>query len=95
MLYKAKLKSVVKRANTLLANSNLTKNDLVKHLSVRPDKVTVTHLGINLPSVELPKTQPEGRYIDTSWGYLYKKKAFDTSTPFILYVGGAEASAFR
>lgn len=89
-LYMTKLKSNVRRADHVLSISQHTKEDLQKFLKTPPNKITVTPLGVNLPSPRQNTKPSLARYYQTSWGYFPKPFQLDTQTPFILFVGGAD-----
>lgn len=89
-LYLKKLKVNTRRADLLLAISNVTKNDFIKYVGANPKKMKVIHLGVS-PTKVVNKEVKLRRYFKTSWDY-YSSKPFklDLSVPFILYVGGAD-----
>lgn len=60
LMYKIKLgayhfliKAVAKRAKKIITVSQYTKNDIVKFLNVKPEKVSVIYEGVDLPKEEL------------------------------------------
>lgn len=89
MLYVLKYKAVIKNSNLLLANSEHTKNDFIKYFRIEPRKIHTTPLGIVPIDKHIAAAPPSAVYHETSWGYVKKKYSFDT-TPFILFVGGAD-----
>jgi len=74
----------------MIANSKLTKNDFVSYLGVKPSRITVTHLGVTMPDNAKTSQPPNHVYRSTSWGYRRETHHFDTNTPFLLFVGGAD-----
>lgn len=89
-LYAHKARVNTRRADILLAISKHTKKDFVQHLGVNAKKITVTPLGINLPSTERLVDTPLHHYVNTGWGYIKRSFVMDPNIPFILYVGGAD-----
>lgn len=88
-LYMHKLKANVRRANMALSISEATKKDFLDIVNMRENRVKVTPLGVTEPSSTdaNPTLQSYGA---TSWGYLPSKQKFDSSVPFLLFVGGAD-----
>lgn len=72
--YKIIIKSAVKRAKRVIAVSQYTKQEVIKHFGVNPNKVTVTYEAVDLPSQNL----------DQGEEILYKYKV---KKPYLLYVG--------
>jgi len=91
-LYAFKYKLNLRRADVLLANSAVTKDDFCKHFKVPGTKIKVVQLGVSelSQSQVLPATPPTYIYKKTSWGYLSMRQKFNQDTPFILFVGGAD-----
>ncbi|HET9174016.1 MAG TPA: glycosyltransferase family 1 protein [Candidatus Saccharimonadales bacterium] len=90
MLYRYEYRALIKQANLLLANSECTKNDFVSYFGIEPNRITVTSLGVDPPTTDGAMNAPIAKYDHTAWGYLKRKTVFDTSTPFVLFVGGAD-----
>lgn len=89
-LYISKLKSNIRRTDSLLAISEHTKNDLQKFLGAPAKKITVTPLGVTAPKQQ-PDSPPQlRRYYQTSWGYFPRPFQLDSKEPFILFIGGAD-----
>ncbi len=88
-LYFEKFRIISKRADTLLANSEQTKADFQRYLSVPAKKIAVTPLGVSLPD-STKKVPTLHHYVSTSWGYLPRPMHLDPKTPFLLFVGGAD-----
>ncbi len=87
--YIVKIKINSKKAYKLLAISNQTKNDYVTYAGVSSKKIELWPLGVNASRHHAePPTQ---KYVETSWGYFAREFEFNTSKPFILYVGGTDA----
>ena len=89
--YIKKLKINIKKTYRVIAISKQTADDFIKFVKVPEDKVSVIHLGINPPDKSKEPEVPTKRYFSTSWGYFSKLSSFDTSTPFILFIGGTDA----
>ena len=89
-LYAHKIKVNTDQASKLFAISEHTKQDFIKYLAVRENKIKVTPLGINLPSASSAEGFALQRYVKTSWGYIRQDFTLDPKLPFILYVGGAD-----
>jgi glycosyltransferase involved in cell wall biosynthesis len=89
--YKTKLKLISRRAKNLVAISEYTKRDFVKHLKIPAKKISVALLGVNeMPAVNINDEDPKLlRYIETSWGPMPRKASLK-DTRFILFVGGAD-----
>jgi len=84
------LKLVTRQADKLIAISQHTKEDFVKHVGVKPDKISVCLLGVGkLPQNKLDKPASFSKYVSTSWGYIPRKFNLP-DTPYLLYVGGAD-----
>lgn len=47
ILYHERFKNIKKYADAILTNSEYTKNDIIKHLGINPDKIFVTYFGTN------------------------------------------------
>jgi glycosyltransferase involved in cell wall biosynthesis len=89
-LYIKKLKVNAKKANLLLAISQHTKDDFVRFVGMKPSKVKVTHLGVELEQHKPPSEVSYKRYLGTSWGYIARDYKFEDNIPFLLFVGGAD-----
>jgi glycosyltransferase involved in cell wall biosynthesis len=88
--YAAQVKAVCKSADKLLAISDHTKQDFVKHLGIPSSKIKVTHLGIS-PRSKSQKTSKITfeKYTENSWGY-FPEPIDLKEKPFLLFVGGAD-----
>jgi glycosyltransferase involved in cell wall biosynthesis len=75
-VYKIVVKLAAKRARNIIAVSKYTKQDVSRFLSVKPDKITVTHEGVDLPMLS-----------DGSCQAVLDK--FGLKGDFLLYVGSA------
>jgi glycosyltransferase involved in cell wall biosynthesis len=89
-LYLYKLRSTIKRADKVLAISDTTRQDFITHIPSSRKKIVTTPLGVNAPKLTKDKMPSMSNYVDSSWGYLRKPYTFDPSTPFLLFVGGAD-----
>lgn len=87
--YIKKLRVNSRRADTLLAISQVTKDDFVSYASAKAKKIKVIHLGVPNQKTMTEEVSLQ-RYHKSSWGYLAKDFNLDPKTPFILYVGGAD-----
>ncbi len=74
------LPMVVSRADTIIADSNNTKKDVMKLLGVREDKIRV------IPLAADPKFHP----VKDALALAQVKKRFNLEKPFVLYVGAIE-----
>ena len=88
-MYIHKLRVNSNRADKILAISNVTKIDYMQYVGVPENKIVTTPLGVNVPNVRAKEDIQMFRYLPSSWGYLRKPYVFD-STPYILFVGGAD-----
>jgi glycosyltransferase involved in cell wall biosynthesis len=73
-------KAIIRRAAAIIAISERTKSDLVQHLGVEPEKVTVTPLGISKKFLE-PLSADAVTAVRTK---------FRLPERFLLYVGGID-----
>lgn len=89
-MYVSKLKSNIRRADSLLAISEHTKNDLQKILGTPAHKITVTPLGVTAPDSKSDASPSFERYYRTSWGYFPRPFQLDIKEPYVLFVGGAD-----
>jgi len=69
-------KTAIEMADAIIAVSEETKVDVLKHFDVDPDKVKVIYNGINLQE-----------YVVTEENSTLKKYGIDQSKPFVLFVG--------
>jgi glycosyltransferase involved in cell wall biosynthesis len=89
-LYAHKLRVSVKNSDCSIAISEHTKTDFVRYLHAPAKKIRVAPLGVT-PYDEAAAPKPVTyRYVNTSWGYIKRPFKIDSSTPFILFVGGAD-----
>ena len=80
-----------KRAKTLLAISEKTKNDFNRYLKVPKKKIKVSLLGVSITDSSAVNKISKHRYVDTSWGYVKRRLNVDLENEkFVLYVGGAD-----
>ncbi|MGH7194379.1 MAG: glycosyltransferase family 4 protein [Candidatus Saccharimonadales bacterium] len=87
--YKQRLEANIRRVDRILAISSATKDDFIKYMGASARKIEVVHLGVTPPAKQ-SSDAPGFRYLPTSWGYFKRERKFDTDTPFLLYVGGAD-----
>lgn len=79
---RARKERIVRGARRLIAVSQSTANDLMKHYGVSPDRIDVVSLGVDFPFLAQPLPADElGRY----------RKQWGMDRPFLLVVGGREA----
>jgi alpha-1,3-rhamnosyl/mannosyltransferase len=71
--------AILRRADRLIAVSACTKSDAVRVLGLRPEKITVIHLGIAAPFFD-----PEVKAIDSV------RARYGLNRPFVLYIGTIE-----
>lgn len=88
--YLSKIRSVMHRAQRVVAISEHTKNDFVKYMGIAENKIDVVHLGISSKESSNPK-RPDfiERYVNSSWGDI-KVHTKLSDKPFLLFVGGAD-----
>lgn len=86
--YKYAAKSNCKRADILLAISEHTKQDFIKHIGIKGEKIVIAPLGVNKTSTDSKKIQH--RYISTSWGYSKRQYQLAEDEKFLLYLGGTD-----
>jgi|GEM_PF-335186 len=89
-LYAYKLKINVRRSSLSLAISQHTKDDFVKYLGLSDKKISVTPLGVLPPKYNTGNDPDLKRYLNTFWGYIPRSYRLPGSTPFLLFVGGAD-----
>lgn len=89
-LYGYKLIIKSRRADKLLSISECTKRDFVDKLGIKPEKILVIPLGVNVPKESVTKTPDLKRYTASSWGYSARPYKPSVNKPFILFVGGAD-----
>jgi glycosyltransferase involved in cell wall biosynthesis len=76
--YKVIIKNAIKNSRKILAVSEHTKKDILKHFKINPDKVFVTHEAVDLlPAI--PTDLPRQEVL----------KKYGIMKPYILYVGNA------
>jgi len=88
-IYLKKLAVGTRKADLAIAISEATKRDFVRIVGLTTEKIQVVPLGVSRNKVESEKLNLQ-RYHKTSWGYMPRKYKLDESTPYILYVGGAD-----
>lgn len=89
-MYLRNIRSVMKRSYKVIAISNHTKGDFVKFAKTPANKIEVCHLGISDKTISTQnKPKTVDRYVNTSWGDVQVKASLP-STPFLLFVGGAD-----
>lgn len=89
-LYLSRLRTNVSQADKVLAISDVTKQDFIKYIPSSKRKIITTPLGVNLPKASGENNPAMSHYVASSWGYLKRPYVFDSSTPFLLFVGGAD-----
>lgn len=90
-LYLRNIERVMDRATSIIAISEHTKNDFVRILKIKSEKMTICHLGVSDETISTRKKPTDiTRYISTLWGDIEKKTVLP-ATPFLLYVGGADS----
>ena len=77
LAYKTVFWATVKKAKKIIAVSQATKNDIIKHFKVRPDKIKITYLGVD----ERFKIIENNDIINKA------KQKYGISKPFIFFVG--------
>ena len=88
--YIQKIRYNVKRADTVLAISNTTKNDFIRYAHAPSKNIEILTLGITEAKDEAHSSNGEiSRFNSTSWGYLPVKDTL-AGKNFILFVGGAD-----
>lgn len=90
-LYIVEIRINIKKASTLLAISSATKKDFVKYARIDENKIVVTPLGINKPTTKHTDKIKLYRYFQTPWGNVKRNIGIDDLSPYVLYVGGADA----
>jgi glycosyltransferase involved in cell wall biosynthesis len=83
LAYRLIIKIAVKRARRVITVSEFTKDDIVKQLGVKADKIVVTYEGV--ANLSLGKTQT--KQINVVAADILKK--YNISKPYLLYVGNA------
>jgi len=87
--YKLKLLINCQRAKKLISISEKTKNDFIKYLHIKEEKISITLLGMNHKKYNFNHKIPLNEYKPTVWGSL--KRSVDlTKKPFILFSGGTD-----
>lgn len=75
--FRAVFFSSVKKASKVIAVSQNTKNDIVRHFKISPDKIAITHEGID----------GQFRIINDEKKLNQLRKKYNISKPFIFYTG--------
>lgn len=91
-LYINKLRINARRADLILAISQTTKSDYIRHVTEKSKKIKVIPLGVD-EQVEISAAPSNGslsRYKQTSWGYLPHSYSLKDKR-FLLFVGGADS----
>lgn len=86
--YISRLRKITARAQRLIAISQHTKEDFIKYVGVRPEKIDVCYLGVATPETQ-DTTPVFHQYVSSSWGYIPKQVDL-SDKQFILFVGGAD-----
>ena len=89
MNYLTRLKKVTNKATYLIAISKHTKNDFVKYLNIKPDRIIVCYLGISSRAFANEKDPTLKKFEQTSWGYV-KRDLELKSKSYLLFIGGAD-----
>lgn len=79
-LYHQRFKNIKKHADAILTNSEHTKNDIVKHLGINPDKIFVTYFG----------THKRFRPVKDDLKLIEIKNKYSIKHPYICYLGTLE-----
>lgn len=87
--YRRRTKLITRRASKLLAISEHTKNDFVKYIGIKPNRIAVCLLGVEPLSDSVATDDKQIEYYQTSWGNL-RREINLTSTKYLLFVGGAD-----
>lgn len=88
--YISKLERICRKAGQLIAISQHTKDDFVKFLGIKPEKIDVCLLGVSSLLVEGKNNTPGLKaYLPTSWGDIPGEVVLN-DVPFLLFVGGAD-----
>lgn len=78
MAYNLTIRHAVKKSKKIIAVSNNTKNDIIRYFGVSPDKIKVTHLGLN----------EKFKFMNTPDSFAPTLKKFNlTNQQFLLYAG--------
>ncbi|MFH1523232.1 MAG: glycosyltransferase family 1 protein [Patescibacteria group bacterium] len=83
LMYKIVIWLAVKRAREVIAVSKYTKNDIVKHFKIKPEKIVVTYEGVanlakNRDTLFTTKLDDEKTLL-----------SYNINKPFLLYIGNA------
>lgn len=84
------LKKNCRRATKILANSQHTKDDLVAHLGVEKEKISVTYLGVRKPANITSLEPPKYHYSHSDWGTVKREFTVPKSMPFLFFTGGVD-----
>lgn len=87
--YITRLRKLTKKATYLIAISQHTKNDFIKHVGIDASKITVCHLGITNKQIQDSGVPTFEKYELTSWGYMPRQFELK-GKKFLLFVGGAD-----
>jgi glycosyltransferase involved in cell wall biosynthesis len=85
----AKARLIARRAKNLIAISEHTKQDFVKHLHINPKNIHVCLLGVDDEVFENEEDVVFEQYTPTGWGPMPRKVDL-RNEKFILFVGGAD-----
>jgi len=88
-LYSLKLRLNIRRADRLLAISEVTRQDFLRSFHIKSNRIITTPLGTITPNVHSGAVALMA-YEKTSWGYREHPYKINLSTPFLLFVGGAD-----
>lgn len=80
LAYRFVISRAAKRATTILAVSEFTKQDIISQLGAKPEKIVVTYEGVTVFEDDQPAIQPADK------AALLR---YNIKQPFILYVGNA------
>lgn len=90
-LYRFRIRTVLHRANHVIAISENTKRDFVSLFNIPESKISVAYLGIPHQKIGRTVSKPRNvlRFIDTHWGDIAVNSELP-DTPFMLYIGGVD-----
>lgn len=88
-LYIHVISANTKHADTVFADSEHTKRDLVRFAGTPTDKIEVVLLGVNKPSESSAAPTSYVRYVETSWGPIPRASELP-SKPYLLFSGGVD-----
>lgn len=87
--YIKSIRAICRHADKIIANSHHTKQDFVKILKIKPNKITVCYLGVSRVSHTTLKTTEFNYYKETGWGPILNNIDL-ADKKFMLFVGGVD-----